>query len=241
MNSFELSDLTRVLWSLVKTKNLVIALPEDTFQIDEWKLRQLTPSEISRLHLALCTLFSKQPVATEAELKLALLYVQLLEKVHAELELRLVSFSAAELVDTSSSLLLLCRHDDPDSDIMKRDDVDANRKWALLERVAEAAMSWTDKFTCRELAQLMRSFGSASLEGHKTDKTTDTMTALNKVASKRLTELSSTREDVYLVGICYQWFEIYTNAQTSVPPGFGGGDIWSAIHRRFMGFTASVT
>lgn len=81
---FDTRDLAWTLWSLTQMGQDVNI--SQSFRLEEWKLRELNPSDASRLHCALATMLT----STEVQHR----NVEVLDVVHADLELKLPSFSA---------------------------------------------------------------------------------------------------------------------------------------------------
>ena len=78
---------------------------------------------------------------------------------------------------------------------------------ALVERIAEAAVTWKAKLSSWQLATLMRAF--ATFRHHQAEGITLAMRALSEENASRLKELSTKREDIYWAGQCQRWHEIY--------------------------------
>ena len=77
----------------------------------------------------------------------------------------------------------------------------------VMDRIALAITSHWDlaRFSVHQLACLAWAYS----RGGEIEARTTLMRALGIESTKRLTELVSTRNDVYYAGVCRQWVEIY--------------------------------
>ena len=108
---------------------------------------------------------------------------------------------------------------------------------ALLERIAEAALTWKTKFSSWQLAKLMRAFATFRLE--QTEGVTAAMQALSDENASRLKELSTKREDVFYAGACQRWHEVYTAGREEKAGGEKGGGGAAAGDRSVKGLFSS--
>ena len=183
----------------------------------------MNPSDVSKLHWAFACLLPDRPVhaidrssdggtheaegrggegdATDEEVDAG--YAPLLDVIQADIELKLASFSAEELVVTTCAL----------AQLSDRLGLSSSRQSTLLDRLAEAALTWTEKLSGHQLVQLMRSF--SFFRHQDSDALAQAVAKLNAQSEARLKELSTNRREIFHAGSCGRWCEVYMERDKS--------------------------
>jgi hypothetical protein len=143
------------------------------------------------------------------------LYEGLFASLHEDILLKVPSFSPHELVDTTCAIAHLQRRFFHDKKLGDEFDGGSSEVTQLIlpggdevmDRIALAITSHWDlaRFSVHQLACLAWAYS----RGGEIEARTTLMRALGIESTKRLTELVSTRNDVYYAGVCRQWVEIY--------------------------------